>query len=152
MAKFASEMNKGTTSTTVGVGSIEAAGSSMRRIKVYDLVFGSEATPADQAFLFEVNRSTTASTGTTVTPNALDPADSLAAVTLTKENLTVQGTNTAGAVPLAVPLNQRATFRWVAYPGSELVVPATANNGFHFNTPTASGTPAATITVMFEEQ
>lgn len=151
MAKYGSELNKATTSTTIGVGSLEQPASGMRRFKVYDLIFGSEQTPADQVFLFEINRSTTVATGTGVTPNALDPADT-AAVTITRENLTVQGTNTAGAIPLAVPLNQRATFRWVAAPGSEIVVAATANFGLHVNTPTASGTPAATVTVLIEEQ
>lgn len=150
MARYGSELNKATTSTTVGVGSIEAPGTSMRRAAIYDLIFGSEATPADNAFLWEVNRSTAAATGTSVTPNPLDSADA-ACVTLTKENLTIQGTNTAGSVPLAIPLNQRATFRWVAAPGGELIVPATANAGYHFNTPTAIGTPAATMTVNFNE-
>ncbi len=151
MAKFGAEMSKATTSLTIGVGAVYCAGAAMHRFKIYDCIFGSEATPADQVFLFELNRSTAAPTGSAGTPNALDPAD-VAAVTLVAENLTIQGTNTAGAVPLAVPLNQRATFRWVAAPGSEIVVPATANNGMHFNTPTASGTPAATITCLFDEQ
>lgn len=152
MATYGAEFNKGTTSTTIGVGSLEAAATNMRRFKLTEAIFGSEATPADNVFLFEANRSTTAATGTAVTPNAYDPADTIGAGTLAKENLTVQGTNTAGAVPLAVPLNQRATFRWVAIPGREIMVPATASNGLHFNTPTAVGTVAATISVGFEEQ
>jgi hypothetical protein len=151
MGRYGAEMNKSTTSTTIGVGSVEAPAAAMRRIFLYDLIFGSEATPADNVFLFEVNRSTTAATGTAVTPNALDPGDPIAAVTLVKENLTVQGTNTAGAVPLSTPLNQRASFRWVAAPGGELVVVATALFGFHFNTPTAVGTPAASISANFNE-
>jgi hypothetical protein len=151
MAKYGAELNKGTTSTTIGVGTVAAATGAPRRLKVYDCIFGSEATPADQVFLWEVNRQTAVATGTGVTPNALDPADA-ASLAIALENLTIQGTNTAGSVPLAVPLNQRATFRWVAAPGSELVAPATAGNGFSFNTPTASGTPAATVNVMFEEQ
>lgn len=152
MANFGQEMNKGTTSTTVGVGALCAAAASPRRAEIYDLIFGSEATPADQVFLWEVNRSTTVPTGTGVTPATLDPADTIASTIQAFENLTVQGTNTAGAVVLAVPLNQRATFRWVAAPGSNLMIPATTNAGFHFNTPTASGTPAATVHAMFVER
>ena len=151
MARWGFEANKGTTSTTVGVASLEQPATGMPRIKLYDLIFGSEATPADNVFLVEVNRSTAAATGTAVVPNALDPADSLAAVTLPKENLTVQGTNTAGAVPLSFALNQRATFRWVAAPGGEIVVAATANAGLHFNTPTAVGTVAASLSANYEE-
>ena len=136
MARYAQELNKGTSSTTIGVGTV-AAGAAPRRGKVYDCIFGSEATPADQVFLFEANRQTTVATGTAVTPNALDPADpAFSGIAL--ENLTIQGTNTAGAVVLAVPLNARATFRWVAAPGSELVYPATTANGFSFNTPTGT--------------
>ncbi len=150
MAKYGAELNKATTSVTIGVGAIHVSATT-RRFKIYDIIFGSEASPSDQAFLFELNRSTTAPTGTAVTPNPLDPADTAAAC-VALENLTVQGTNTAGAVPLAVPLNSRATFRWVAAPGSELVAPATANNGFHVNTPTATNTPAATASIMLEEQ
>lgn len=147
MANYGQELNKATTSTTVGVGALYAA---TRRFALYDIIFGSEAAPNDQVFLFEVNRSTTAPTGTAVTPAPLDLADG-ASTTVASENLTVQGTNTAGVVPLAVPLNQRNTFRWVARPGSEIIAPLTANNGFHFNTPTASGTPAATLSVLFNE-
>lgn len=149
MAKYQAELNKGTTSTTVGVGSLEAPGSGMRRIKVYDLILGSEATPADNVFLFRAKRSSTASTGTAVTPSPLDAADA-AAVSLPKENLTAEGT--AGVVLLSCPLNQRATMRWVAAPGSELVIAATANAGIIFETPTAVNTPAATVSVLFDEQ
>jgi len=151
MAKYGVELQKATTSLTVGMGSIEAPGSGMRRVKLYDFIFGSASGPADNVFEFEINRSTTAATGTAVTPNPLDVADA-AAVTLAKSNNTVQGTNTAGVIPLSTSLNQRATFRWVAAPGSELVIPATASNGFSINTPVASGTPDAHVNVLFEEQ
>ena len=151
MANYGAEISKATTSTTTGIGSIEAPAASQRRVKLYDLIFGSGATPADNVFVVEINRSTTVATGTLVTPNALDPADA-AAVTLVKSNLTVQGTNTAGSIPLSFALNQRATFRWVAAPGSELVIPATALNGLHINTPTAANTPQANCNVQFQEQ
>ena len=36
---------------------------------------------------------------------------------------------TTTAEMLRVPLNHRASYRWVAAPGGELVWPATANNG-----------------------
>lgn len=152
MAKYANQILKGTTSTTVGVGSLECPGSTPRRIKLCEFLPGSDAaTLGTSNWRWEVNRSTSAATGTAVTPNALDPADA-AAVSLIKSNLTVQGTNTAGAIPLTIPLNQQATFRWVANPGFEIVVPATNNAGLHFNTPVAGGTPSAAATITFEEQ
>ena len=149
MAKYGAELNKGTSSTTIGVGSLEAPGSGMRRFKLYDMIMGSEATPADNVILFRVKRSSTASTGSAVTPRPLDPADA-AAVTLPKENLSAEGTSSE--VLLTFPLNQRATFRWVAAPGSEVVVPATANAGVIIETPTAVGTPAVTVGTLFDEQ
>jgi hypothetical protein len=150
MANYGAELTKAITSTTVGLGSIEAPAANMRRVAIYDLVFGSSVA-GDTQFLFELNRSTTAATGTAVTPNALDPADP-ASVTLAKQNLTVQGTNTAGAIPLAVPQNQRATFRWACRDGKEIIIPAVANAGVHINTPVALLTPTATVTVMFDER
>lgn len=150
MANYAAKLSKATTSATVSLGSIEAPASGQRRIALYDIIMGSDATPADNAFLFELQRSTTAATGTAVTPLPLDPADAAAAA-LAKSNNTVDGTKTAGQIPLSVPLNQRATFRWVAAPGSEIIIPATASNGLHINTPTAINTPAAEVTTFFRE-
>lgn len=151
MANYGAELIKATSSLTVGVGSLECPGSGMRRFAIYDVSFGSDSAPADQVFRFELNRSSSAATGSAVTPAPLDVADP-ASVTLAKQNNTVQGTNTAGVIPLAVPLNQRATFRWVAAPGGEIIVPATANNGISFNTPVATGTPEAVISAMFQER
>lgn len=148
MGRYGAPTTKGTTSTTVGVSAIEAPGSAMRRVKIYDLIFGSEATPADNVFKARLTRSTTANTGTAVTPAPLDPADA-AAVTLVKENLTVEGT--LGAEIMEVPLNQRATFRWVARDGSEIIIPATANAGVIIQTPTAVNAQTFTASVLFEE-
>lgn len=150
MARYVTEMNR-TASTTLSVGSVNAAAASQRRLKVYDFLFGSEATPADNAFLWQAQRCTTAGTGTSVTPLPLDPADA-AAVSTSAENHTVDPTLTAGAILLSIALNQRASFRWVAAPGGELVIPATASNGIAFRTPTAGGLVAVTATVHFEEQ
>lgn len=150
MANYSAQLQKTSTSTTVGVGSIEAPGSSMRRFRVYFASFGSAATTADNVFLIQLNKSTATATGTSFTPVLLDAADA-ACVTIAKTNLTVQGTNTASAFLLTVPLNQRATAFWYAPPGGELVVPATANAGIHFNTPTTSGTNDMTITAHFSE-
>jgi hypothetical protein len=152
MATYGNQVLKGTTSTTVGVGSIECPGSGMRRFKVVDLIVGSDAASLGTSnFRFELQRSTSAATGTAVTFEPYDPADA-AAVTLLKSNLTVQGTNTAGKIPLTIPLNQQATFRWVPQPGREIVVPQTANAGLHINTPVSGNTPSAVGHITIEEQ
>ena len=149
MAKYAAEMNR-TAHATLGVGDIEADATTPRRQKLYDLFLGSEATPADNAFLWVVDKVTAPGleAGSTVTPTALDPADA-AALADVLENLTTNPT--VGARYISIPLNQRATFRWVAAPGSELIAPASADNGFIILTPTQSAV-AVTATALFEEQ
>jgi hypothetical protein len=149
MAKYAVECNR-TASTTLSVGTVTADGTRPRRGKLFDLMFGSEATPADNVFLWQVQRCTAAGTSTGVTPFPLDPADA-ATEADAGENHTVDATVTANAILLSIPLNQRASYRWVAAPGGELVYPATAANGLAVRTPTATAV-AVSATVHFEEQ
>lgn len=142
-------MNR-TASTSLSVGSIVADPTRPRRGKLYDIIFGSEASPADNAFQWVIGRITAAGTSTGVTPVAIDPGD---AVTESDagENHTIEATYTANLTLLSISVNQRATFRWVAAPGGELVYPATASNGLGIKTPTAS-TVAVTATVHYAEQ
>lgn len=98
------------------------------RPRIYDLILSSDATPADNAAEYVVQRYTAAGTSTSVTPQALDPADP-AALAAAGEAHTVEPTYTSNALLLQFAVNQRATFRWVAAPGGELVLPATAANG-----------------------
>ena len=155
MARYVVDLQKASASTTASLGVINAeATGSLTRFKVYDLMFGSEATPADAAILWTVTRFTVAGTTTAVTPIKLDPQDRSAG-TEAGENATIEPTYTTGPPVenlLNIPLNQRATFRWVAAPGGELVGPATDENGMGIQTDTIStGTPAITATVHFEE-
>jgi hypothetical protein len=148
MGMYGSRLTKATSSTTVGFGSL--SGSVTRRGRLHYLGAGSSAAPADNNIVFEIQRHTTAATGSSVTPNAFDPAD-VAATCVVLENLSVQGTNTAGALLLSLPCNQKASVQWYALPGGEIVVPATANTGVHFNTPTAGSTPAITAAIHHSE-
>lgn len=149
MASYSLEGNR-TASATLGVWSMEADTAIVRRMKITEASFGSEASAADGVFLWKIQRVTAAGSaaGTTATPNPLDEADA-AAVADCFEALTTNPT--VGVTLLSVPLNQRATFRWVARPGQELVSPAAAEDGFIANTPTAS-TVAVTSTVFFTEE
>lgn len=152
MANYAVDFQR-TASTTASLGSItaEATPGPARRSLVYDMMFGSEATPADAAILWTVRRCTAAGTSTAVTPQQLNPADPVATAEC-GENHTIEPTYTANAIMLNVPLNQRATFRWVAAPGGEIVVPATDENGIGIETDTIStGTPVITSTCHFSE-
>ena len=149
MARYVVQLNR-TASTTLPVGTVGADATRPRRGKWYDLIFGSEASPADNPFLWTVQRCTALGTSTSVTPSPLDPADA-ATESDAGENHTIDATQTANLILLAVALNQRATFRWVAAPGAELVYPATASNGLALNTPTSSAV-AVSSTVQYEEQ
>lgn len=149
MANYVVQLNR-TASTTASLGSVGADATRPRRGKWYDLVFGSEASPADNAFLYIVQRCTALGTSTAVTPSPLDPADA-ATESDSGENHTIEPTYTANLVLLSIALNQRATFRWVAPPGGELVYPATASNGLGIQTTTASAV-AISATVMYAEQ
>jgi len=149
--KFAVDFQR-TASTTAALGSLTADATRPRRLRVYDAMFGSEATPADAAILWTFRRCSAAGTNTSVTPQNLDPASSTTEYDA-GENHTIEPTFTAGAILLNVPLNQRATYRWVAAPGGELVMPATASNGFGIETDTIStGTPVITATIHADEE
>jgi len=150
MAAYSVEMNR-TASASLSVGNIIADATRPRRGKFYDLTFGSEAGPGDFAFLWQIQRCTTAGTSSAVTPQALDPADA-ATESDAGENHTIDPTLTANAILMSEPLNQRATYRWQAVPGKELVYPATASNGLAVRTPTAGALVAITGRVHYEEQ
>jgi hypothetical protein len=149
MAKYSNGLSKGSASVQ-SVGVLTAPASNMRRIKIYDWSFGCDAAPADNTFVHIAQRCTTAGTGATLTAKPTDPADA-AALAVLKDTITADPTLTAGEIMLRKPLNQRATFRWVAPPGGELVVPATATNGFMLGLSAASVTTMS-ADVSFEEQ
>lgn len=139
MAKFGMSGSKGAASVKT-VLHVAVAAASMRRCKIYDVGWGCNAAVADNTFNYQIQRASTVATGAAVTPNALDPADTLASTLQTVDTVTVDGTLTAGAVPLRIPVNQRASFRWVSVQGGEIVLPATASAGVSIGVDTATTT------------
>jgi hypothetical protein len=131
--------------------SMFATTGSLRRGKMYDILIGTNGTPADNFVEWNVSRMTADGTGTAITPNALDPADA-AALATSKANYTVEGTVTSNSSLFYVGVNQRASYRWVAAPGSELVYPASANNGLVVQARSSSYTGTATAKALVEEQ
>lgn len=122
------------------------------RGRIYDVMVGSAATPGDQAADFLINRTTAVGTeGSGLTPANLDPAGPAGAYDSGLGVFSVEPTYTSGKQLLAFQLNQRATFRWVAAPGSELLLAATQNNGAGLKTVTSTSTQAYGCTVLFEE-
>lgn len=106
-----------------------SSGTSLQRGKIVEFTFGTDGTPADQAMTFDVSRISADGTATSVTPNKLDPADG-AFLGLATANHTAEPTVTANSRVAGWAANQRATNRWVAFPGQELVYPATNLAGF----------------------
>jgi hypothetical protein len=97
----------------------------LRRGKWYEVIVGPDGAPntTDGSVVYTVDRTTTATgTGTTVTPAPLDGAD-VASSMLCKVMMSIEPTITT--MLLSLPLNQRASQRWIAAPGEELVTPAT---------------------------
>lgn len=117
---------------------VNLTGSTTVRPRIYEFNVGSVATPGDQAALIAINRSTTAGTGTAATPQALDNQE-IAAATTALIALSAEPTN-AGTFQYQTPLNQRASWRWVAAPDSEFIGAATAANGLLLKRHSATAT------------
>jgi len=123
-----------------------------KRGRIYDILVGSVASPADQAANFAVNRTTAVGTeGSGFVPNNLDPAGPAGDYDSGIGAFSGEPTKTANKELLVFPLNQRATFRWVANQGSELLMAATQNNGACLQTKSSTSTQAHTATILFEE-
>ncbi len=128
----------------------ELLGTTAVRARIYDLLFGHGGAPADTVIRWEVMRATTSATGSAAIENALD-IDAPTAEILSEEEVTVGPTVTANSAVLDFDLNQRATFRWVAAPGGEILVPASATGAVFFNASSGTYTGIARITAHWEE-
>lgn len=127
-----------------------------RRTKWYDVLIGSAATPADAYLQFDISRVTASSAnGTTQTPgsNPLDAADAVSLAQIITNYTTASSVVTSSSSLWNIPINQRASYRWVAAPGSELVGPATAGNGLTLRVLNASAAgPTCNASVYYQEQ
>lgn len=122
------------------------------RPALYDLVVGCAATPGDQATKYTLQRVTAAGTaGSNPTPSALDPADPASLATVGAGVFSGEPTYTATVQLLLFDLNQRATYRWVAAPGSEVVCPATANAGVGLRSVASTGSYTGEGAFLYRE-
>jgi len=155
MAKYAVSLLTTAIGTGITVGTIRADATTPRRQKWYDIMFGSESTAGDAQIRWTVTRLSAAGAGTAgnnPTPQPLDPADA-AALADCHSDFTAEPTTYDAVSVLSIGLNQRASFRWVAAPGGEIVTAATASIGAGIRTPVIStGNPDVATTVHFEEQ
>lgn len=147
-----------TITATLATTGATGPGFQVRRGKIYDLAIGTNGTAADNALEWAIERVTAGSTFTyagivsSIAATALDPADSVMAsfaiVNSTSENFTV----TANSQIFYLGMNQRASYRWVANPGSELVWPATSSAGLVLRARSAAYTGTVTANIWFQEQ
>jgi hypothetical protein len=140
----------GTDKTLINL--FHSAATPTNRGRIVEVIVGSVATPADQAADFYLGRTTAVGTeGSGLIPNNLDPAGPAGDMDSGLGVYSVEPTYTAVKQLLAFQLNQRATFRWIAAPGFELMMTATQNNGAGLKTVTSTSTQAHGATILFEE-
>src|SRR3990167_6118513 len=104
MARYSIDGQDTNTAATTILG--VDAGATAHRIKVYDLVCGSDATPADNAAEYVLQRYTVDGTSTAVVPQPLDFADA-AALSEAGEAHSAEPTYTSALILLALMQNQR---------------------------------------------
>jgi hypothetical protein len=139
-----------TASATLSVGSLTAAASTPHRALIDFFSFGSEASPADVAFLLQLQKSTTAGTaGSSFTPvNTGD--DGATSDVVCGVAHTTDPTLTSNAMGTTFPINGRSLLPLWMMPGKQLIIPATASNGWAFRTPTMTA-QAVTVTALFSQ-
>ena len=148
--------------STTATGTV---GGILKRGKVYDVLIGTAGTPADNVMQFDIVRCTYA-TSTAITTGdsatslfvsslssnfVLDLADGAPAAVL-RINSSVETYLTAATELWDVGINQRASYRWVAAPGSEIVWPATSSAGLNLRARSPGYTGTVTGSWMWQEQ
>lgn len=151
---FSSNCVSGTGSATLPIANI--VGATTVRPRIYDVTAGFDATPADNAFKFAFQRGTTAGTwggagGAAVVPKPLDFSDPATLITANQGICSVGPTLTAAEFLLQFAMNQRATFRWAAAPGSEMLLPASATASINLMALVATATVNCATTILYEE-
>ena len=128
--RYAATGTQTAVTATPGDSALAIEGGADQRPQIYDWTSGFGGAPADNAISLRVQRTSAAATGTPVTAEPLDAADPASRASVNEE-ITVEGT-LAGVAIFEQIMNQRANYRWVAAPGGEIVIPATANAGVSF--------------------
>jgi hypothetical protein len=122
------------------------------RPQINEVIWGVDATPADNYLLLASTRFTAAGTtaASAPTPQPLDPGD-VASISTAGWTHSAEPTYATSVNLLEIAMNQRATFRWVAQDGRELVAPATAANGVGHRNVASGASLAPRASVQFRE-
>lgn len=143
---------------TLGVGP--------RRQRWNDFLVGTNTSPADNYIEFDVIRASILSSNLTATTNTIssfssycmdDPGDQ-GFTPYAQVNCSGEGGITALSEGWYIGINQRASYRWIANPGQELVMPANLQtttgfpgNGFDLRARSGAYTGTVTVTVKGNE-
>lgn len=151
--KFSTEVATVATGTDkTAINLFHSAATPTNRGAIFEVISGGAGTPGDNSATFYLGRTTAVGTeGSGLVPNNLDPAGPAGDFDSGLGVFGGEPTYTAAKQLLRFPLNHRATFRWVAYPGAELMMTATQNNGAGLKSSTSSSTQAYGHTILFVE-
>lgn len=118
---------------------------------VYDYSVGTSGTPADNSMQWEVIRmSGTVGTSTAATPSPLQVGDGAAGANAGINYTAEQGTPGV-VIDGPFDLNMRATYRWVAAPGSELYAIQTAAASINIRALSSAYTGVSDAKLMYWE-
>jgi len=148
-----------TGATTTYITAIELHGANIVRTWVFDITMGCASTAGDNPTTWALSRYTSAAAAVTpYTPLQLDPVNIASAAI---GGATATGVNSSSTEPggmtlatslLVIPLNQRATFRYVASPGAEFVNTFASGNGLSLRQlGAAAQASVGTATLLFFE-
>lgn len=144
------QQNLTTTYKTLASLTAATGATTLRKAWIYDVMFGTDGTPADNTVTYKLDRQTSVGTGTTAVPAPIDSSDAAALIVATT-NVTIEPTVTAATQLVEMAMNQRASYRWVAAPGGELVVPATNVAGIGARAKSPAYTSTAVCAIHFWE-
>src|SRR5262245_46077189 len=133
--------------------SLHVVTANLRRASLSEIMVGAVAAPnaTNCNITWDVSRTTAAGTATAVTPTAADPADAASDV-VANVNHTAEPTVTAASSLWSIALNQRASQRWVAKDGSELIIPATNLAGLASRSLSPTFASTTLITLIFSDR
>ena len=135
-------------------------GGLLSRGKVYDILVGTAGTPADNYMEYRLQRATMSTSGTGWAGSLSSVSSAIVgdqADGTVSGFLGVNSSNEANVTLASAPamwyvgVNQRASYRWVAAPGSEFVYPATSSNGLVLQTQSGGYTSFTTGNILVSE-
>lgn len=151
MAKFsASGVSGALTTTNKTALGVRQPATPLDIIKLYTLVLGSAATPADNAIEWTVQKGSTAGTSTSVTPTDVEDTAQVASA-LVGQTYTAEPTAVSNSILFDNGLNLRATYTIVMGPGYEWKIGLTAARGFTIGAKHASATPTVNAVGFWDE-